>query len=67
MSNHPEDKLEKCPVCGSSDVAVNSVLREHFVACLNPACMHYGQLNASRPMAVSLWNAISVEEIQRKL
>jgi hypothetical protein len=56
-----EDKLEGCPNCHGSNVAVNSVLREHFVACLNPACMHCGPINASRPMAVALWNAISVD------
>ena len=56
-----EDKLEDCPMCHGSDVGVNSVLREHFVACLNRACLHYGPINASRSMAMALWNDISVK------
>jgi hypothetical protein len=51
-----EDTLAECPLCHGINVAVNSVLREHFVACLNPDCMHYGPIHPSRDTAVKLWN-----------
>jgi len=48
--------IQDCPHCHSKNVAVNSILREHFVACLNPNCMHHGPLNASQSEAITLWN-----------